>query len=62
MQKILPEGLFLISVPYDLIPMLINNLNEMEWILPMTTLSEEERKEYSLKIMDEIQQEYLTSK
>jgi uncharacterized protein (DUF169 family) len=60
MQKILPEGLFLISVPYDLIPMLINNLNEMEWILPMSVLSEEERKESSLKIMDEIQQEYLT--
>jgi hypothetical protein len=34
----------------------------MEWILPMTALSEEERKENSLKIMDEIQQEYLTSK
>jgi uncharacterized protein (DUF169 family) len=59
MQKILPEGLFLISVPYDLIPMLINNLNEMEWVLPMTVLSEEERIEYSSKIMDEIQQEYL---
>ena len=59
MQKILPEGLFLISVPYDLIPMLINNLNEMEWVLPMTVLTEEERIEYSSKIMDEIQQEYL---
>ena len=59
MQKILPEGLFLISVPYDLIPMLINNLDEMEWVLPMTVLTEEERIEYSSKIMDEIQQEYL---
>jgi hypothetical protein len=49
-------------VPYDLIPMLINNLNEMEWILPMTTLSEEERIQNSSKIMDEIQQEYLNSK
>jgi hypothetical protein len=62
MQKILPEGLFLISVPYDLIPMLIHNLNEMEWILPMTTLSEGERMENASKIMDEIQQEYLKSK
>jgi hypothetical protein len=62
MQRILPEGLLLISVPYDLIPMLIHNLNEMEWILPMTRLSEEERMENASKIMDEIQQEYLKSK
>ncbi len=58
MQKVLPEGLFLISVPYDLIPLLIDNLQEMEWVLPMTTLGEEERKEFSSKIMEEIQQEY----
>ena len=59
MQKILPEGLFLISVPYDLIPMLIDNLQEMEWFLPMMALNEAERKEFSTKIMGEIQQEYL---
>ena len=61
MQKILPEGLFLISIPYDLIPMLINNLREMDWELPMTLLSDEERREFALKIMDEIRQEYLNS-
>ena len=60
MQKILPEGLFLISIPYDLIPMLIDNLQEMEWILPMTALSEGDRKEFSVKIMEEIRQEYLS--
>jgi hypothetical protein len=59
MQKILPDGLFLMSVPYDLIPMRIDNLKVMEWVLPMTTLSEEERKKFSAKIMKEIQQEYL---
>ncbi len=59
MQKILPEGLFLISVPFDLIPMLLDNLEEMEWVLPMTTLSDAERSEFSGKIMDEIRQEYL---
>jgi uncharacterized protein (DUF169 family) len=58
MQRVLPEGLFLITVPYDLIPMLIENLKEMEWVLPMTTLSEEDRKEFGAKIMEEIQEEY----
>jgi uncharacterized protein (DUF169 family) len=58
MQRVLPEGLFLISVPYDLIPMLIDNLKEMEWVLPMTTLSEKDRKEFSSRITKEIQEEY----
>ncbi len=59
MQKILPEGLFLISIPHDLIPMLIDNLQEMEWILPMTILTGKERNEFSARAMDEIKQEYL---
>jgi hypothetical protein len=54
----LPEGLFLISIPYDLISMLIENLQEMEWVLPMTILGEEERKKYSARVMEEIQREY----
>jgi hypothetical protein len=57
-QKILPEGLFLISVPYDLVPMLLENLNYMEWVLPITTMSEVERGNYSAKIMTEIKKEY----
>jgi uncharacterized protein (DUF169 family) len=58
-KKLLPEGLLLISVPYDIIPMLIENLHEMDWVMPITTLSEEERKKFSAKIMEEIRQEYL---
>jgi uncharacterized protein (DUF169 family) len=58
-QKILPEGLFLISIPYDLINMLIENLQEMEWVLPITLLSEEERKKYSARVMEEITKEYM---
>jgi len=58
-KKLLPEGLLLISVPYDIIPMLIENLHEMDWVLPITTLNDEERGKYSAKIMEEIRQEYL---
>ena len=57
-QKLLPEGLFLISVPYDVIPMLLENLQEMEWVLPITTMSDEVRSEYSVRVMSEIRQEY----
>jgi uncharacterized protein (DUF169 family) len=57
-NKLLPEGLVLISVPFDLIPMLIDNLQNMDWVMPITTLSEEERAKFSAKIMEEISQEY----
>ncbi len=58
MQKILPEGLFVISVPFDMIDMLLSNLAEMEWVLPMTTMEEDERHAFSAKIMEEISQDY----
>ena len=59
LQKILPEGLFLISVPYDLIPMLLDNLKTMDWVMPINKLNDEERKEFAARIMGEISQEYL---
>ncbi|MBN1188794.1 MAG: DUF169 domain-containing protein [Dehalococcoidales bacterium] len=58
LQKVLPEGLLVISIPFDVIPMLMNNLKEMDWILPMIDLSEEEWEEYAKNIMSELQQEY----
>ena len=58
LQKILPEGLFVISVPFDVIPMLLENLQDMEWVLPIFGMSDEERGEYSAKVMNEIRQEY----
>ncbi len=57
-KKLFPEGMALISVPYDHIPMLIENLEEMEWELPMTLLSDEEKPGYSAGIIEEIGREY----
>ena len=58
-KKLLPEGLVLITVPYDLILMLLDNLAEMDWVLPMFTMTDEERGPFAARIMGEIQQEYL---
>lgn len=33
-RQILPEGLVLLSFPYDLLPMLMENLEDMDWVLP----------------------------
>jgi uncharacterized protein (DUF169 family) len=30
-RGVLPDGLIIISVPWDMIPMLMENLEEMEW-------------------------------
>lgn len=60
-RKILPEGLVLISIPYDLLPTLIENLQDMEWVLPLYTLSEEEKPGYFQRVVDELRQEYLKS-
>ncbi|MBN1459720.1 MAG: DUF169 domain-containing protein [Armatimonadetes bacterium] len=57
-QKLLPEGLVLISVPYDLTAMLLENLAEMNWELPMFTMTEDERGAFGAKLMEEIRREY----
>ena len=31
-RKLFPEGLILMSIPYDLLPDMINNLQEMNWV------------------------------
>ena len=58
MKKLFPEGYVFISVPYDSLPMLMENLNDMDWVLPIKTLDDVQRKEYSTRIMSEIKQEY----
>jgi uncharacterized protein (DUF169 family) len=33
-KKVLPTGLQIISIPYDLLPTMLENLKEMPWVLP----------------------------
>jgi len=57
-RKVLPEGLILLSFPYDSLPMLIENLKDMEWVPPLHRLSEEEKKEQFQRTVEELRQEY----
>ena len=59
-RKVLPEGLMLISVPYDLLPMLTENLQDMQWVLPLHTIADDD-KEYFVRTTEEIRQEYINS-
>ena len=57
-RQVLPEGLILLSFPYDSLPMLIENLKDMEWVPPLHRLSEEEKKQQFLRTVDELRKEY----
>ncbi|MBA7601483.1 hypothetical protein ES703_08557 [subsurface metagenome] len=57
-RKVLPEGLILLSFPYDSLPMLIENLKDMEWVPLLHRLSEEEKKEQFQRTVDELRKEY----
>jgi uncharacterized protein (DUF169 family) len=50
-RKLFPEGLLLISIPYDLIPGITENLREMKWVPHSYTISPEEHKEKMKRIV-----------
>jgi uncharacterized protein (DUF169 family) len=56
-RKLFPEGLILMSIPYDLLPGMINNLQEMNWVPLSYTLGREGHKKRIKRIVDELQQE-----
>jgi uncharacterized protein (DUF169 family) len=56
-RKLFPEDLILVSVPYDLLPGIINNLQEMNWLLLSYTLGREGHKKRVKRIVDELKQE-----
>lgn len=57
-RKVLPEGLILISFPYDSLPMMIENLHDMEWVPPLHRMSDEEKKAQFQRTVEELRREY----
>jgi len=55
-RKLFPEGLLLISIPYDLLPGMINNLKDMKWVPHSYTISSDEHKKKMKRIVDELKQ------
>jgi hypothetical protein len=56
-RRLLPEGLILMSIPYDLLPGMVNNLREMKWIPLSYTLGREGHKKRVKRIVEELKQE-----
>jgi len=60
-RKVFPEGLFLISIPYDLLTAFTMNLQEMQWVLPAYALNDNERNTYFKKAMEKVMKRYQES-
>jgi len=56
-RKLFPEGLILMSIPYDLLPGIINNLQDMKWVPRSYTLGREGHKKRIKRIVEELKRE-----
>jgi uncharacterized protein (DUF169 family) len=59
-RRLFPEGLILMSIPWDLLPGLIINLRDMKWVPHSYTIGREEHKKKVKRIVDELKQESVT--
>ena len=59
-KEVYPEGRILISIPYQWIPTITHNLNEMEWVLPSYTDGREKFLQREKRVFDEAEQEAQT--
>jgi len=57
-RKLFPEGLILISIPYDLLPSMVENLQDMKWVPHSFTIGRDEHKKKVKKIVDALMQEF----
>jgi uncharacterized protein (DUF169 family) len=56
-RKLFPEGLILMSIPYDLLPSMINNLKDMKWVPHSYTIGRDEHKKKVKRIAEALKQE-----
>lgn len=56
-RKVFPEGLFLISIPYQWIPTITQNLKEMKWVLPAFTRDRETFLQHEQELLRQLDQE-----
>jgi uncharacterized protein (DUF169 family) len=55
-RRILPEGLVLISIPFDQIPGILDNLKNMQWVPPEYKVSRDRANEFFNNIVKEMSQ------
>ena len=56
-RRLLPKGLLLISIPFDLLPTIAQNLQEMEWKLKSHIMSRENYEKWSSVEREKVKQQ-----
>jgi uncharacterized protein (DUF169 family) len=56
-RRLFPEGLLLISIPRDLLPSIVRNLQDMKWIPHSFTIGREEHKKKARRIVEALRKE-----
>jgi len=53
-RNLFPEGMLFITIPYDLLPDIVNNLETMEWDLPQYSWGKDVHIQKMKQIVEEI--------
>jgi len=61
-RQILPEGLVLVAIPYDLLPVMVENLQEMDWVLPDYVGGREVHNQKFQAVIEGLMKEYEADK
>jgi uncharacterized protein (DUF169 family) len=56
-RRLFPEGVLLISIPRDLLPSIVKNLQDMKWVPHSFTIGREEHKKKARRIVEALRQE-----
>jgi len=56
-RRLFPEGLLLISIPRDLLPTIVKNLQEMKWVPHSFTIGRKDHKKKARRIVETLRQE-----
>jgi uncharacterized protein (DUF169 family) len=56
-RRLFPEGLLLISIPRNLLPSIVKNLQDMNWVPHSYTIGREEHKKKAKRIVEALRQE-----
>jgi uncharacterized protein (DUF169 family) len=56
-RRLFPEGVLLISIPRDLLPSIVKNLQDMNWVPHSFTIGREEHKKKAKRIVEALRKE-----
>ena len=59
-RRLFPEGMLLVSIPWDILHSMVANLQDMNWVLHSFTIGREEHKKKARKIVEALRQETAT--